>query len=386
MALLDSDEDDFEVRRTSTNDQLFENTPSEFKFKDKREKRVKSDERKGSLKSLPWAKPKDGLQEKTPKKSKHNRTKSGSRTPPDSPKAGRSIESKRTGKVATGQLVPSPNVKGNRKRYSQLGGAGESSDEDETEDGYLLSNKPALDEHKHQPIANRGAFDTVHSGVSFRDPPVLSSTALTGTGPSSPLRKNVNPSFFDSPFLTDDPWRSTPNTGVVLQPEQVGTTASKILQPVDSSKQQVFQPIEDRTPSLIQGGEKKVQSPIKPLLPPTDTFFASPMPSHTAKPAMVNPWAISEAPTDWSISDELQQKCSKRFVSLKPTNGLLHGDKAREFFVQSKLPNQELSLIWSVVSFQLNWYLFCMCFLMSEGVWQMSIKIMLSPWRSFVWQ
>ncbi|XP_011405599.1 PREDICTED: ralBP1-associated Eps domain-containing protein 1-like [Amphimedon queenslandica] len=54
---------------------------------------------------------------------------------------------------------------------------------------------------------------------------------------------------------------------------------------------------------------------------------------------------------DWSVSDELYQKCQQQFSSLCPEtegSGFLSGDKARDFFMKSNLPVSELSRIWKL--------------------------------------
>lgn len=50
--------------------------------------------------------------------------------------------------------------------------------------------------------------------------------------------------------------------------------------------------------------------------------------------------------TEWRISNELRLKCKRQFVELQPTHGRLQGDQARTFFIQSRLPNADLSAIW----------------------------------------
>lgn len=50
--------------------------------------------------------------------------------------------------------------------------------------------------------------------------------------------------------------------------------------------------------------------------------------------------------TEWRISNELMLKCKRQFVELQPTHGRLQGDQARTFFIQSRLPNADLSAIW----------------------------------------
>ena len=82
------------------------------------------------------------------------------------------------------------------------------------------------------------------------------------------------------------------------------------------------------------------QTSVPPLLPPVCNV-ATPSQSLPVPP----PQEYVKDP-DWNISEDLRRKCVQQFNNLKPTEGLLQGDKAREFFVQSKLPNQELSAIW----------------------------------------
>ena len=86
-------------------------------------------------------------------------------------------------------------------------------------------------------------------------------------------------------------------------------------------------------------------------LPPLQ-FFQSPLPPQplpTLPPLPPHPPDVASNPTpegEWTLSDELRHKCHCQFAELHPDKGLLHGDKARVFFQQSKLPNQELSQIW----------------------------------------
>ena len=77
-----------------------------------RVKESKREKRKGGGLSLGRTRPREQGTEKISKKGKHVRNKSGSRTPPDSPRAERGARG--------GRNQPSPNVKGHRKRYSQL--------------------------------------------------------------------------------------------------------------------------------------------------------------------------------------------------------------------------------------------------------------------------
>ena len=51
---------------------------------------------------------------------------------------------------------------------------------------------------------------------------------------------------------------------------------------------------------------------------------------------------------EWRVSVELRLKCRRQFLELQPTHGRLQGRKARTFFLQSRLPNSDLSAIWWV--------------------------------------
>ena len=112
MSLLD-DEDIFDPDPTEP----LQASPTSS-FGEESRTKEKKEKKKGSGLSLGRPKPKELQTEKTPKKGKPVRTKSGSRTPPDSPKAGWSSEGRRVNRSAN---QPSPNVKSHRKRYSQLG-------------------------------------------------------------------------------------------------------------------------------------------------------------------------------------------------------------------------------------------------------------------------
>ncbi|KAE8605248.1 hypothetical protein XENTR_v10015042 [Xenopus tropicalis] len=50
----------------------------------------------------------------------------------------------------------------------------------------------------------------------------------------------------------------------------------------------------------------------------------------------------------WAITTEERAKHDKQFASLKPINGLISGDQARSFFIQSGLPSSVLAEIWAL--------------------------------------
>jgi hypothetical protein len=106
-----------------------------------RVKESKREKRKGGGLSLGRTRPREQGTEKISKKGKHVRNKSGSRTPPDSPRAERGARG--------GRNQPSPNVKGHRKRYSQLAldlSSPESEvDEDEEDEQTYFANQAAAE-------------------------------------------------------------------------------------------------------------------------------------------------------------------------------------------------------------------------------------------------
>ncbi len=277
MALLEDDELlELEGSRSNSQSDQWSDQPL---FSDKRDKKNKLEDKRGSIR--PWTKSKDSTLEKTPKKGKHNRNKSGSRTPPpDSPKLLRGEE-----RVVRGNQ-PSPNIKNNRKTYSQLG---DWSDE-ESVPGYTFSNEPAL----------------------------ASSPPKTTTDPlSSP--KNT--------FLLTDPLSSPKNTFLPTDPLASPGRRTTIQFPVLFGGETTFQP---HTRTSV------------PLLP----MFPIQSPTQSLGPLQARVPASPPLEADWRVSDELRDKCTGQFQELSTSDGLLQGDKAREFFVLSKLPNQELSAIW----------------------------------------
>ena len=88
-----------------------------------------------------------------------------------------------------------------------------------------------------------------------------------------------------------------------------------------------------------------LESDLIPPLPP-------PPQGHTYQPPQLQPVVLNPQTTptsnepDWSMTDELYDKCNDQFKGLHPVGGLLTGDKARDFFLKSKLPLNELSKIW----------------------------------------
>ena len=363
MSLLDSDDDpygeDEPVLRSHTGEALF--GESSHKGRPKRsDRKVKGEDRKTSSKPVHWSKQKENvLKEKTPKKGKGQSSakSSVSRTPPDSPKSSRPLEVK-GGKGGVGvaggvagmsQQYPSPNMKSQRKRYSQLAGSSSSS-EDETKregeaGGFLFSNKPALKDD--------GVFDSnINASSNLFDQLPTSQTSnpflvdLAGPG-----KGTLAPPMF--PMLTDvqqqQAWLPLPASNPML----LTCDISSLCQ-TDTTPGGVVNPL------LMMGEAGDLVTPgdgvgleTNPFLPPSSgpSFTAPPpppsSPPHDWQPIpTATPTATPTSAEDWDISDDLNCKCVQQFNALQPVQGKLQGDKARQFFIQSNLPNHELSAIW----------------------------------------
>ncbi|XP_068136346.1 intersectin-2 isoform X2 [Hyperolius riggenbachi] len=60
------------------------------------------------------------------------------------------------------------------------------------------------------------------------------------------------------------------------------------------------------------------------------------------------PTALNGGPNMWAITTEERAKHDKQFASLKPISGLITGDQAKNFFLQSGLPPAVLAEIWAL--------------------------------------
>ena len=402
MSLLDSDNDDpyadedQPVWRSHTDDPLFSEPPHKGKGK-KNERKAKGEDRKNISKPVHWTKQKENVvQEKTPKKSKGQSASkpSISWTPPGSPKSVRPpAESKGRGGVAgatggAGQLQPSPNVKSHRKRYSQLGA--ESSSEGEGE-GFLLSNKPALrtegntdSDHAINPLdrpSNPFLIQPLDppppsssSSLFPAQGPMLGPTTTQGLGPMLGATTTQGPGPMLGTTTTQGPGPMLGTGASTLTPQQlqqqawdptlsyitapaafelptttlpahalplVGGVANPLLGTESSPAVQTNPFLSDIADSAFQ--PTLTFPPPPTTAPPLSTLSLHPDTKEATPPTMAPP---PEGVADWSISQELRQKCVQQFQELEPVNGRLTGDKAKEFFIRSKLPSQELSAIW----------------------------------------
>jgi hypothetical protein len=190
-----------------------------------------------------------------------------------------------------GKNQPSPTVKSHRKRYSHLGldlSGAESDEEEEEEDEQTYFANQAASEATER----TETFFTIETeGVAH--PP-------TSPGPQTTVQFPV-------------------------QFEEASLFPLAALEPQH--------PLQ----SAADGADAWSPTPPAPL---------SALEPPTQPPAKEKERSVPEA--EWRVSVELRLKCCKQFHDLQPTQGHLQGDQARAFFIQSRLPNADLSAIWLV--------------------------------------
>ena len=274
------------------------------------------------------------------KKDREKITRKSSKTPPDSPKT--KVPDVPSGQVRKPSKGGGANVKAtsSRKQYSTLMENEMSSGaEDEDDDNFLLSKG-------HVAREKRSSSHPTSKTIPQED---------------DPSSKNViNPSFlFDSPILSNSltsditsgfPVRFTPPNEARFPESEFSTdnkTELQIGHMTDSDSHVIIPPPEVVSHVIISspsGGFSTDNISTLPVLPPPpqSTSYIPPLPRPPSQPTVPE---ITEEP-DWSVSEELYQKCTQQFYDLYPENGLLSGEKARDFFIQSRLPVDELSKIW----------------------------------------
>ena len=384
MSLLDSDNDDpYEdepVLRAHTGEPLFGDTSHKGGKAKRSDRRSRGeDKRGGANKPIHWSKQKENVVlEKTPKKVKGQGSAKPSvpKSPPDSPKSSRPSEGKgMKGGVVQSGLLPSPNVKSQRKRYSQLSaGSSSSGDELAHNEGSLFSNKPALRREGSGTVPSNPFLDDrpFVSGVNYA--PVLPPPMLP-TGPAQlsdvqqqelawvptkhhSLDNTINPMFMSdhsspvrqsghAPPVATNPMLAIGDAGGVVgsPPRESGLTFQDMMQTNPFITANQFSIL---GPTFVAPPPPTTAPPPTHSPTPSSPTSTSPVPADDKPPSAAASVAAPTRPVaeDWSISDDLHSKCVQQFNSLEPVQGVLLGDKAREFFIQSKLPNQELSAIW----------------------------------------
>lgn len=323
---------------------------------------------------------------KSGKKGKGGRSKSSNKTPPDSPKTKLEV-TPRGRSVRGGQPQPSPSGKG-KANYASL--LDFSSDEDEAAadeedaDNFLLS-KGHLAREKRSGTATKKDFNLGAEGeVIALNPMVLEETHTTGSDKSA-FTSNYPPTVSmstvqafpvqfapptearfpdpESQAPPPEPFSYTkPPAAVISPPPTQPVVIPSIPPPPNSSvpPPSLAQPLPVPPPSVPTfplplatpfnppATTSASSQPLPPPPPSASTAFP-PQPSTTeASQTTTTPSAASLSPVDWSLTEDFRQKCTSQFNDLKPENGLIKGETARNFFVQSRLSMDELSKIWYV--------------------------------------
>ena len=305
MSLLDSDDFTFHTVKGSNplpprnvDEEHAGPVPPSMEYKGRvRSGELNVDAQKMAGFSLRRKKDKDG-EGKTHKKNKSL----GKIQPPDSPKALRS--------------GPSPNVRSSKKQqqYAHLLENELSSDDDEEEDTgdtFVLS-------RGHQAREKRSSFKSTSGGEGLFDASFNPEKTSAETSPIKTVTSTIGSAF---------PVSFTPPHQAHIPPLTSGTNMTTAL---------------DSTNLLLGLNETFVPEPI-PVLPP-------PPPPHASAYQPVT--QLKAPPTtnddsEWSVNVELYEKCTSQFREMCPVAGeLLSGEKARDFFLKSNLPVNELSKIW----------------------------------------
>ena len=330
---------------------------------------------------------------KSGKKGKGGRTKSTNKTPPDSPKIKLDVTPRgRSVRGGAGQVQPSPSGKGGKANYATL--LDFSSDEEETAvdeedaDNFLLSKGHLAREKRGGPVTKITSKDFSSTGaegeVIALNPMVLEETHKTGSDKSaftSSYPPTVGLSTVQAfpvqfappteakfpdlepqalPNLPSEPFSYTKPAPAVVSPPSTQPVVIPSLPPPPNSSisPSLTQPLPAPPPS-VPTFPLPSATPFNP--PPSTTTASSLPPSTTSSLAFPSQPSTTDAsqattqtsaslsPADWSLSEDFRQKCTSQFTDLKPDDGLLKGETARNFFVQSRLSMDELSKIWYVL-------------------------------------
>ena len=341
MSLLEDEESGDEIHRVNTNTNFLSQATGEAhsdgqdrqaqpKADGKKEKKGKqSDEhRKGGTLTLPWRKDKDKDKDKEEKQAKRTKQAKSKSPPPNSPKSSRAADKKALKPPSAPQPLPSPNTKASRKPYAQL-----SAEEDEFEE--LVMNIHSANEERHL----EGGLDLgkeMHhpyhhtvEGHLEQEPPKKAGTAVNLPSlPIGPLAAGTRANTVEVASGLVSPVLPPPPPVAASLPVTINSLATSLAVGVD-------------IPSQVNS----------PLVNSGDLLATAPLAATPSAGAGVGAGVGSGNPapdSEWLVSDELREKCHKQFASLNPEAGLLSGEKARDFFIQSKLPTPELAQIWYI--------------------------------------
>ena len=363
MSLLEDEESGDEIHRVNTATNFLSQASAEVrtdshdrqappKGDGKKEKKAKQSEehRKGGSLTLPWRKDKDKdkdkekekeKEEKQSKRTKHSKSKS---PPLSSPKSSRAADKKALKAPPAPQPHTSPNAKASRKPYAQLS----ADEEDEFEE--LVANVHSVNEEAHE----RRSLESLDLGEEIRhthhhivegrsevEPTKRAGPVTLPSQPVGPLAMGAraNAAEATSPVVSGlgSPVLPPPPPPVVVASLPAGTLASlgtsvSLGTSASTTPLPTSAAVNRDTPSPVtvnSGDPLSTAAAAVPVVLGVGFDVTNPAPD-----------------SEWLISDELREKCHKQFTSLNPEGGLLSGEKARDFFIQSKIPTPELALIW----------------------------------------
>lgn len=310
-----------------------------------------------------------GGEGKAGKKNRGSRTKASIKTPPDSPK-GKGADFSGRGKTGKGSgTALTPQDKSRKGNYATLvdndfdsDGGGE---EEEDADNFLLSKGHLAREKRAGTITRMTPtkeFSPLPSGGIGGEGVVALNPMLFEESQSKAADKGFTTSLpatvglssvqafpvhfapptearFPDPNLESEPFPPFPFEGFTQQ-----KVVSQVLPPPpanNASAPSTVIPSLPPPPSSLSTAQAFAPQP--PPLPAT-TLTSSATSSAPDAPEAVPQASLS--PPDWTFTEEFWQKCFNQFSDLQPDGGLLQGEKARKFFVQSRLPMDELSRIW----------------------------------------
>ena len=314
---------------------------------------------------------------KAGKKGKGVRTKVSLRTPPDSPKSKGTEFSGRgkAGKAGTLPVIVSPQDKLRKGNYASLidndFGSDEGGEEEEDADNFLLSKGHLAREKRAATISRMtpgkeyapmstgggggGGGGGGDGGLVALNPMLLEETQPTAaekgftTSHSASVGLSSVQAFpvhfapptearFPDPNTESEPFPSFPLEGFVQQKVGLQLIPPPPPSATSASATSAILSLPPPPPSSSSSTAQVFVSQLPPP-PPSIVSPVSDAPEPTPQPSLT-------PPADLTLSDDFRQKCSNQFFDLQPDGGLLQGEKARKFFVQSRLPMDELSKIW----------------------------------------
>ena len=212
-----------------------------------------------------------------------------------------------------------------------------------------MSQAQAFPVHFAPPTEARFPDPNTDSQVFQSHAPEPFSYTKPGVALSSPFTPSTQPVMI--PSLPPPPLATTVPPSLLPPPSAAGPPSvitSSLPPPLPTAT-----PLSHPPPSATAMATLPFPPPASCPLTDTATYTASSSSTtatttSTFDTTQTTAPASSLSPIDWSLSDDFRKKCSAQFADLKPEDGLLKGESARNFFLQSRLSIDDLSRIWCV--------------------------------------